>query len=100
MSVRNTLSKIVTALATGLEPLQVGLEHQYRALKTLNPDDFPEDLQDDYERLMDALSIEETKQDAGQLPATFEGMPDHTAQLIAKELVVLYQGIEKVYLAE
>ena len=98
--VRNTLSKIVTALATGLEPLQVGLEHQYRALKTLNPDDFPEDLQDDYERLMDALIIQEKKRDAGQLPATFEGMRDHTARFIAEEILVLYQEIDKLYSAE
>ncbi len=98
--VHNTLSRILIGLATGLEPLQERLERQFRAIKTLSPDDFPEDLQDDYKRLMDALIIQEKKRDAGQLPATFEGMPDHTAQLIAKEIVVLYQGIEKVHLAE
>ncbi len=98
--VHNTLSRILIGLATGLEPLQGRLERQYRKIKTLNPDDFPEDLQDDYERLMDALIIQEKKRDAGQLPATFEGISDHTARFIAEEILVLYQEIEKLYSAE
>jgi hypothetical protein len=66
--VRSTLSSILIGLATGLEPLQLRLEQQFRAIKTLTPDDFPEDLQDDYERLMDALSIEEKNEMLGSFP--------------------------------
>ena len=99
-NVRNTLSSIVTELATGLEPLSVRLERQFRAIKRFTPEDFPEDLQDTYERSMNRLIIEEQKRDAGQLPATLEGMPDHTAQLIAKDIVRLYQGIEREYLTK
>ncbi len=93
---RDTLFSIVTALATGLEPLSVRLERQFREIKMLSPDEFPEDFQDNYERIMSALIIEEKKRDAGELPVTLEGMPDHTAQIIAEEIVRLYQGIERV----
>ena len=91
--VRDTLFSIVLALASGLEPLPARLERQFRGIKRFSPEDFPEDLQDTYERSMNRLIIEEQRRDAGQLPATLEGMPDHTAQLIAKDIVRLYQGI-------
>jgi len=63
----------------------------------LRPDDFPDDFQDQYERIMSALIIEEKKQNTGELPATLKGMPDHIAQLIAKEIVCLYQEIERIF---
>ncbi len=98
--VRDTLSSIVTALATGLEPLSARLERQFRAIKMLRPYEFPDDLQDKYERIMSALIIEEKKRHAGELHAPLKGMPDHTAQLIAKDIVRLYQGIEREYLTK
>ena len=93
--VRDTLFSIVTALASGLEPLQARLEHQYREFKMLRPDEFPEDMQGNYERIMSELMIEEKKREASKLPATLEGMPDYTAQAIAEEIVHLYQRMER-----
>ena len=95
--VRDTLSSIVDTLATGLEPIYKRLECEFRTLKTLRSHDFPDELREFYEEIMNALDEEEARKDEGQLPATLEGMADETAQEIAGNIVNLYRKIEEKY---
>jgi hypothetical protein len=83
----------VLALAAGQSSIQKRLEDAYiSALIRLKPDDFPDDLQDDFRKLQDELTSVE-----GSVAVSTRAMSGDRASEIAEQIVSMFNQVARKY---
>src|ERR671925_654607 len=85
----------VLGMARSTQPLQERLANAYvSALHQLEDEDLPEDLIDDFEKVIEALTRvgEPVLEGEGSVHATVREMDDETARQLIEEIVDLYDS--------
>lgn len=88
------LYKAVDSLSTGTSSLQKRLEYAAISLVPLIAREFPDDLQSEFDSIMEALSNKPEKVEGeGTIAATTRQMPDEKAQEIAESILSLFASV-------
>lgn len=101
MSIDYTLLKLreaVLTLATGQNSIQDRLCNAYRCyLLFLNPNDFPEDLQNHFIKVQEDLTQVEPSGDEGSIAATTRAMSVEKADEITEMIVFIFEQVAYKY---
>lgn len=85
------------ALATGRGSLKERLHSAYLSFAHLGPEDFPEELQNDFAALEEQMTRVEARADEGTVAATLQAIDDDEAAEIAGKIVDLYNTLATNY---